>query len=346
MTQGLIAEVGPADATEIVGSKAIEGRSPWQLAFERLRHDRVAIGSFIVIVLIACMAVFAPVVAAIVGHGSNTIYHIKGVNPGLNSAGIPVGPGRTFPLGADELGRDVLVRTFYGSRVSLLVGVVASSLATAGGVVIGLLAGYFGKVVDTVLARFMDAVLSLPYLVFAIALVAALGHSSLIVTIGVISFFSFSAVGRIVRGQVLSLREKEFVEAANALGASSMRIMFIDILPNVLAPVIVYLTLLIPASIVFEATLSFLGIGVVPPTASWGSMLAEALNGGWYQTAWWLVVFPGIALLMTTLAFNLLGDSVRDAFDPRYNRLFVSSTEVSDPADRRVTIATEAAEPA
>lgn len=334
MTQGLIAEIGSADATEIVGAKAIEGRGPWRLAFERLRHDRVGIGSFIVIVVVAGMAVFAPLVAAIVGHGPNTIYHVRGVNPGLNAAGIPTGPGRGFPLGADELGRDVLVRVFYGARISLLVGVVASTVSTAVGVVIGLLAGYFGKIVDTILARLMDAVLSLPYLVFAIALVAVLGHSSLIVTIGVISFFSFSAVGRIVRGQVLSLREKEFVEAATALGASSTRIMFVDLLPNVLAPVIVYLTLLIPASIVFEATLSFLGIGVTPPTASWGSMLAEAQN--YYQAAWWLLVFPGVALLLTTLAFNLLGDSVRDAFDPRYNRLFVSTTEVAEPADRLV----------
>jgi peptide/nickel transport system permease protein len=322
----MIAEIGAADATEIVGAKVIEGRSPWQLAFDRLRHDRVAIASAVVIVLVACMAIFAPLVAHIVGHGRDTQYHTTG----LSAAGIPVGPGHRFLLGTDELGRDVLVRVFYGARISLLVGVVASSLATAVGVVIGLVAGYFGKVVDTILSRFMDAVLSLPYLVFAIALVSVLGHASLVVTIGVISFFSFSAVGRIVRGQVLSLREKEFVEAAYALGAGPVRIMFVDILPNVLAPVIVYLTLLIPAAIVFEATLSFLGIGVVPPTPSWGSMLSESLD--YYQVAWWYVVFPGVALLVTTLAFNLLGDSVRDAFDPRYNRLFVATAQNAEPA--------------
>lgn len=334
MTQGMIAEVGSADATEMVGAKAIEGRSPWQLAFERLRHDRVAIGSFVVIVLVALMAILAPLVAAIIGHGVDTQYHTLGLSP----EGIPVGPGGRFLLGTDDLGRDVLVRTFYGSQVSLLVGVVAAAVATAVGVVIGLVAGYFGRIVDTVLSRFMDAVLSLPYLVFAIALVSVLGHSSLVVTIGVISFFSFSAVGRIVRGQVLSLREKEFVEAANALGASSTRIMFVDMLPNVLAPVIVYLTLLIPAAIVFEATLDFLGIGVVPPTPSWGSMLAESLS--YYQVAWWFVVFPGLALLVTTLAFNLLGDSVRDAFDPRYNRLFVTTTDV-EPAKPPPSLAVE-----
>jgi peptide/nickel transport system permease protein len=143
---------------------------------------------------------------------------------------------------------------------------------------------------------------------------------SLTISIAVIAFFSFSSVGRIVRGQVLSIKEKEYIEAARSLGSSDTRIMFIDILPNVLAPVIVYATLLIPLSIVFEATLSFLGLGVVPPTASWGSMLSSSIQ--YYQVAWWYVVFPGAALLITTLAFNLLGDSVRDAFDPRYNRLF------------------------
>jgi peptide/nickel transport system permease protein len=300
-------------------SKVIEGRSPWQLAFERLRHDRVAVVSTVVIILIIAMAFFAPVVAHLVGHGPNTQYRDTGLSP----EGIPVGPGRNFLLGTDELGRDVLVRIFYGARVSLLAGVVASTLAVAVGVVIGLVAGYFGGFLDGLLSRFMDVVLSLPYLVFAIALISVVGPS-LGVSIVVIAFFSFAAVGRIVRGQVLSITTKEFIEAARSLGATDMRIMFIDILPNVLAPVIVYMTLLVPLSIVFEASLSFLGLGVLPPTASWGGMLAQAVDGGLYEVAWWFLVFPGIALLVTTLAFNLLGDSVRDAFDPRYNRLFAT----------------------
>jgi len=255
------------------------------------------------------MAICAPLVAAAVGHGPNTQYRTTGLSP----EGIPVGPNHTFLLGTDELGRDVLVRIFYGARISLLAGVVASLLAVATGVVVGLIAGYFGRAVDTLLSRFMDVVLSLPYLVFAIALIAVVGPG-LPVSIAVIAFFSFASVGRIVRGQVLSITQKEFIEAARSLGASDLRIMFVDILPNVLAPVIVYATLLIPASIVFEATLSFLGLGVVPPTASWGGMLSESIQ--YYQVAWWYVVFPGAALLITTLAFNLLGDSVRDAFDP------------------------------
>jgi peptide/nickel transport system permease protein len=296
-------------------AKAIEGRSPWQLAWDRLRHDKVAVVSAIVIVLIALMAVIAPLVALAVGHGPNQQFPDIGLLPGA----IPKGPNGTFPLGTDSLGRDVLVRVFYGARISLLVGVVASGISVVVGVVIGLTAGYFGGWVDTLLSRLMDAVLSLPYLVFAILLVSLTGPS-LTISVAVISFFSFSAVGRIVRGQTLSVKEKEYIEAARSLGSSDRRIMFVDILPNVLAPIIVYATLLVPLSIIFMATLSFLGLGVVPPTASWGAMLSTSIK--YYQVAWWFVVFPGIALLITTLAFNLLGDSVRDAFDPRYNRLF------------------------
>ncbi|MGH9070046.1 MAG: ABC transporter permease [Acidimicrobiales bacterium] len=319
MTQAIFADIlpGAPEHGAAEAPKAIAGRGPWQLAWERLRHDKVAIASATVIVLIALMAVVAPLVALATGHGPDAQYRIIGLSP----QGIPVGPGHNFALGTDELGRDVLVRVFYGARVSLLAGVVASGLAVAAGVLFGMVAGYFGGAVDTVLARFMDVVLSLPYLVFAIALISVVGPS-LTVAVAVIAFFSFSSVGRVVRGQVLSLREKEFVEAARSLGARDVHIMFVDILPNVMAPVIVYFTLLVPLAIVFEATLSFLGLGVVPPTPSWGDMLSSAIN--YYQVAWWYVVFPGVALLVTTLAFNLLGDSVRDAFDPRYNR-FLSS---------------------
>jgi peptide/nickel transport system permease protein len=324
-------EALPAAPAEPGGfqAQAIEGKSPWRLAFERLLHDRVAIGSSVVIVLIAAMAVFAPLVAALTGHGPDAQYHgcppplrcIAGVTP----EGIPVGPSGHFWLGADELGRDLLVRVFYGARISLLVGISAAAFAVGGGVVLGMLAGYLGRVVDTFLARLFDVVLAMPYLIFAIALWTALsGRGGVLLDIGVISFFSFGAVARIVRGQVLSIKEKEYIEAARSLGAGTLRIMFVDIFPNVLAPVIVYFTLLVPSAIVFEATLAFLGIGVQPPTPDWGSMLSESIN--YYQVAWWYVVFPGLALLSTTLAFNLLGDSVRDAFDPRYNRMFAKET--------------------
>ncbi len=293
----------------------IQGRSPWQLAWARLRHDRVAIASLVVIGLITLAAIFAPLIARLAGHGSGDQYPYLA----LNGYGLPIGPSRTFLFGADDLGRDVLVRVAYGARISLIAGVVASGLAVIVGAIVGMVAGYFGTVVDTALSRFMDVILSFPLLLFAIALVSIVGPS-LTVTIAVIAFFSWAVVGRIIRGQTLSLREKEFVEAARSLGASDLRIMFVDILPNLVAPILVYTTLLIPASIVFEASLSFLGLGVVPPTPSWGNMLSDAQP--YYKVAWWFIIFPGGALLMTTLAFNLLGDSVRDALDPRYARLF------------------------
>jgi peptide/nickel transport system permease protein len=305
-----------ADLEELGEAAAeIQGRSPWKLAWARLRQDRVAIGSLIVILLVTLAAIFAPVIALLVGHGPGDQYPFTA----LNGYGLPVGPSRTFLFGADDVGRDVLVRVAYGGRVSLIAGVVASGVAVIGGGIVGMVAGYFGTVVDTVLSRFMDVILSFPLLLFAIALVSIVGPS-LGVTIAVIAFFSWAVVGRIIRGQTLSLREKEFVEAARSLGASDLRIMFVDILPNLVAPLLVYTTLLIPASIVFEASLSFLGLGVVPPTPSWGNMLSDAQS--YYKVAWWFIIFPGGALLLTTLAFNLLGDSVRDALDPRYARLF------------------------
>ncbi|WP_406047531.1 ABC transporter permease [Kribbella sp. NBC_00889] len=293
--------------------KAIEGRSPFVLALRRLRKDKVAMISLVVIVLIVLMAILAPVFAAVTGHPPNEQYRDIGLTPD----GLPRGPNGTFWLGTDDLGRDILVRIAYGARVSLLVGVIATAITVAIGVVLGLAAGFLGGVVDTVLARLIDVVLSVPFLLVAIALVSVTGPS-LTVTVLVIGFFSWASVARIVRGQVLSLREREFVEAARSLGAGDGRIMFVDVLPNVLAPVIVYTTLLIPVVIVTQATLSFLGLGLPPPTADWGGMISASQN--YYTTAWWFILFPGLALLITTLAFNLFGDGVRDAFDPRADR--------------------------
>jgi ABC-type dipeptide/oligopeptide/nickel transport system permease subunit len=281
---------------------------------ERLRRDRAALLCLVIIVLIVAMAVFAPVFKALTGHPPNQQYFDTGLTPD----GQPVAPNSTFWLGSDDVGRDVLVRIAYGARVSLIVGVVATFLTVTIGSIVGLAAGYFGKWVDTVLARLIDVMLSIPFLLFAISL-ASIYQAGLEVVIFVLAIFSWSSVARIVRGQVLSIREREYVEAARAMGASSWRIMMIDILPNVIAPIIVYTTLLIPVSIVGEATLSFLGVGVQPPTADWGQMIADA-QGNYH--AWWFLVFPSLALLVTTLAFNIFGDGVRDAFDPRSDRMF------------------------
>jgi peptide/nickel transport system permease protein len=316
-------------------AQVIQGRSPWVLAWRRLRQDKVAVASLIVIFLLALLAILAPVIAAWVGHPPNTPY----TNKGLSSTGLPVGPSGTFYFGTDSLGRDLFVRCLYGAQVSLLVGFVSTAIGTVLGVIIGMMAGYFGGVTDTVLARFTDSVLAFPYVVLALAVV--FGPSLFEVTI-VIAFFSWAAIARVVRGQTLSIKEKEYIEAARSIGASPWRIMTLDILPNLIAPVLVLATLAIPTAIVFEATLSFLGVGVQPPAASWGNLLSQAQS--FYQTSWWYLIFPCALLLITTLAFNLLGDGVRDALDPRTERLFASQRKRGRGRSRRAHPATAAEE--
>ena len=302
---------------EAAVSRKIEGRSPWRLAYERLRSDRaakIALGTILVIVL---LAILAPVFAKIVGHGPNQQF----IDIGQNANGGPVPPSGTFWLGTDNNGRDLFIRILYGARISLLVGVLATGISVVLGVLFGLTAGYIGGFVDTVIARFIDVMLSIPFLILAIS-IAFISGPSLWLVIGIIGVLSFTYPARIVRGQVISIKGREFVEAARALGAGPWRIMFIDILPNVMAQVIVYATLLIPLAIVAEASLSFLGVGVPPPTADWGSMISDA--AGWYQYGyWWFLLFPSLALLITTLAFNIFGDSVRDALDPRGAGIYV-----------------------
>jgi len=320
MTQTLPDVVGPNEESEPVPVAAstdrIEGRTPLELAWRRIRRDKVALVSALFIVFLCLVALFAPLVCKLIGQDPYT--QDRGPN-GLTEDGVPVGPSSHHWLGTDEVGRDVLARIIYGARISLEVGLVATAFAVLAGLVVGLLAGYYGGRTDTFLSRFMDVILSFPFVLTALSVVAVTGPK-LVVTISVISFFTFSSVGRIVRGQVLSLREREFVEAARSLGAGNFRIMVIDVLPNLVAPLIVYSTLLIPVNIVSEATLSFLGLGVPIPTATWGEMLSNSANG-LYQVAWWYLVFPSLALLLTTLAFNLLGDGLRDALDPRADRV-------------------------
>ena len=298
----------------------IRGRGPWQLAFERLRNDRAAIACIITLLIAVLVAIAAPLLALLTGHSPIEQYS----ETGLSATGIPVGPGAEFWLGTDGLGRDVLVRIAYGTRISLLVGVVASGLAVLIGASVGIAAGWFGGAVDNFLSRFMDAVLSLPFLVLALALASLVGPG-LGVSIFLIAFFSWASVGRVVRAEARAIRNREYVQAARAMGASNLRIMFVEMLPMVSATIIVYATLLIPAAIAFEATLSFLGLGVPPPTPTWGNMLADAM--AYYKVAWWLLLFPGAALLGVTFAFNLLGDSVRDALDPRHDTTIATGGE-------------------
>jgi peptide/nickel transport system permease protein len=241
--------------------------------------------------------------------------------------GTPLGPSSAHPFGTDELGRDILARTIYGSQISLQVAFIATGAAVLIGVTVGVVAGYFRGWIDSLLGRLMDVVLAFPILLLAIGLASAcsLGHGCLgglitpgrVTLIVVIALSSWPYIGRIVRGQTLSIREKEFVEAARGLGASNRRIMRREILPNLVAPIIVYSSLVLPTNILYEAALSYLGVGVQPPTASWGQMIADASS---YTSAWWYMVFPGVALMITVLAFNLVGDGLQDALNPKTGR--------------------------
>ncbi len=303
----------------------VAGRSPRQLFWLRFKQDRAALFGLGLIVVLVTLAIAAPLISRLVGHGPNELFQREM----LDSFGLPSGPNGEFLFGADQVGRDVLVRVMYGIRTSLVVGLAATGFAVVAGVVLGLLAGFLGGKVDTVISRTIDVILSMPLLLFAIGIVAAcsatvqgclggLVKPGLTLVIFVIALFTWPYVARIVRGNTLSVREKEFVESARALGAGNARIMFREVLPNLVAPIVVYSTLMIPSNVLFEAALSYLGLGVGQETASLGRMLADATPI--FQVAWWLMLFPGIFLVSITLAFNLVGDGLRDALDPRSNR--------------------------
>ncbi|HUY71077.1 MAG TPA: ABC transporter permease [Gaiellaceae bacterium] len=303
-----------------------QGRSAMRLFWERFRDDKVALGAAVVIGILILLAIIGgPVAQQLTGHSNDAIFPATMEN----SFGLPLGPNSHFWFGADGSARDVFVRVMYGARTSLIVGVIASGIAVLIGLVVGMCAGYFRGWLDTVLSRVGDVMLAMPQLLISIGIVAACSSNKngcvhgliqpgVPLVVSVIVIFSWPYIARLVRGFTLSIREKEFVEASRSLGASNMRIIFREILPNLAGPIIVYTTLLIPQSILFEAALSYLGLGVPPQTASWGGLLNDAQT--YYNTAWWLVVFPGLFLVMTTLAFNLLGDGLRDALDVRADR--------------------------
>lgn len=303
---------------------AIAARSPFELFKRRFAQDKVALAALGFLVALVVLAVAAPLVVKLAGvSGPNT------PNSGeLDSFGQPAGPSGEHPFGVDGLGRDVFARVVYGARVSLEVAFIATGIAVAIGVVVGLVSGFYRGWVDAVLSRTMDIVLAFPILLLAIGLASAcsFGDGCLggIVTPGrmtlivVIALSSWPYIGRIVRGQVLSMREREFVEASRSLGASKARIMLREILPNLVAPIVVYTSLVLPTNILYEAALSFLGVGVQPPTASWGQMIADAAPI--FDTAWWYMLFPGAALVLTVLACNLVGDGLQDSLNPRTSR--------------------------
>jgi peptide/nickel transport system permease protein len=310
------------DTVELV-SGDIAARSPLQLFWRRFRSDRVSMVSALFIVLLLLMAIFAPLIVKLLGLPSPYTQ-----NPNLTDAfGTPIGPTAAHPFGVDPLGEDVMSRVIYGARVSLEVGIIGTFMATVVGVTTGLFAGFYRGKVDTLISRLADVVLSFPILLLGIGIAAACAVNGCLggliqpgvpTILAIIVISGWTYIFRITRGQVLSLREKEFVEAARSLGASNRRIMFKEILPNLVAPIIVYASLLIPVNILFEAALSFLGVGVKPPTASWGQMIADATSN--FQAVWWYMLFPGMALLLTVLAFNLVGDGLQDALNPKADR--------------------------
>jgi len=319
-------EVSPEAVLKGVSKSAIEGRSLGQIALLRLRRDKVAMTGGIIVVLLILIAIFGPFFVQ-----DPNVYHPNLINSTFSRPNGPFGGvSLAHPLGVEPLtGRDMLSRIVIGARYSLLIGFLATALAVIIGAVMGIIAGYFGGWVDSVIARLMDIFLAFPLLVFAIALVDVIPGSAFglsgntlrtFLLIFIIGFFAWPYMGRIIRGQTLSLREREFVDAARSLGARGPYIMFRELLPNLVGPILVYSTLLIPTNILFEAALDYLGVGLIPPTPSWGQMLSNAVTQGFYQVDPAYMIIPGVAIFITIMSFNLFGDGLRDALDPKSSR--------------------------
>ncbi|MBA2465707.1 MAG: ABC transporter permease [Nocardioidaceae bacterium] len=308
------------------GGGAIEGRSLGQIAWRRLKRDKIALAGAAFLIFLVLVAIFAPFIVKLLGSPPNQ----------FNQDLIDTSGGTLLPIGQfggmswDHLmgvepvnGRDIFSRVVYGSRISLLIAFLATLLSVVIGTTMGVVAGFFGGWVDAIISRLMDMFLAFPLLVFAIALAgvfpdAAFGLKGntlrIVLLVFIIGFFNWPYLGRIVRGQTLSLRRREFVDASRSLGARRGYILSTELLPNLVAPILVYSTLLIPTNILFEAALAFLGVGVRPPTATWGGMLSDAVT---FYTTPHFMLWPGLAIFATVLAFNLFGDGLRDALDPR-----------------------------
>jgi len=320
------APVAPDPAEGAVPGKVIEGRSLGRIAWTRLKRDKVAMtGGYIVIFLIL-VAIFAPVIVNFLGDPPNEFHQkLIDVNTLAPIGGTGISWDHLFGV-EPQNGRDIFSRVVYGARISLLIAFLATLLSVTIGATLGVVAGFFGGWVDALISRAMDVFLAFPLLVFSIALAGVIPDSAfglsgdalrIALLIFIIGFFSWPYIGRIVRGQTLSLREREFVDAARSLGARGPYIIFKELLPNLIAPILIYATLLIPTNVLFEASLSFLGVGIRPPTASWGGMLSDASH---FYTIWHFMFFPGMAIFITVLAFNLFGDGLRDALDPKGRR--------------------------
>jgi peptide/nickel transport system permease protein len=336
------AAVAPAEGTgfeEVAQREHAVGLGPWKLAARRLRRNKVALAFAGLFVVLVAMALAAPIWANDVAHTDVSTNHLtQQLQEGKRSVyvvaldGAPIGPqwfkaGGRFFLGADGNGRDIMVRLLYGARTSLEIGVTAALITTILAVILALLAGYLRGILDTVISRVMDVLWAFPVVILGVALGTALSigglklgpitiqSGSIVLPILIIGFVYVPYMARPLRGQVFSLREKEFIEAARAQGMGSIRIMSSEILPNLASTIVVFFPLAIANAILLEAYLSFLGAGVQPPTPSWGEMISEGINR--ITTAPHLTIVPGIMLVLTVLSLNIFGDGVRDALDPR-----------------------------
>ena len=323
-------DVATADLATQHEEQAIQGRSLRQIAWRRLKHDKIAMAGGVGIIIMTLVAIFATPLNKLIGNSPNEF------NSNLTDIDTTMPYGRFSGASSEHWlgiqpvdGQDILARLIAGSRTSLMISVSAMAVSLALGLTVGIVSGYYRGSIDAVVARILDVLLAFPVLLFAIALLAIFNQSpsflgmsgqtlNFAVVIFVLGFFGFAYLARIVRGQVLSLREKEFVDAARSLGASDWRIVTREILPNLMGPVLVWVTLTIPSYILGEAGLSFLGVGVQPPTASWGQMLSNA--GRFFQNDPMFLMWPGLILFLTVLSFNLFGDGLRDALDPKSTR--------------------------
>ncbi len=288
----------------VKSSPTESGSSPWRDAWHRLQHNRLAVAGGVTLLLLAAACVLGPFLSPF-DYAQQDLY---------NSFAPP---NATHWFGTDQLGRDLLVRVLYGGRISLGVGLCATFVALTIGVVYGAVAGYLGGRTDAVMMRLVDIIYALPFTIFVILLMVFLGRNIILlfVAIGAVEWLTMA---RIVRGQIMSLKKMEFIEAARSLGYSHSRIIFRHLLPNALGPIIVYTTLTIPAVMLLEAFLSFLGLGVQPPMSSWGTLIKDGAEK--MEEYWWLLVFPGALFSLTLFSLNFLGDGLRDALDVRAAR--------------------------
>ena len=298
----------PLPATTASQDDDIGGRGQWALTWRRFRRHRLAVVSLGLLLAMFTVTLLAPWVAP---------YDPDLQDRELARFGEPAPPSLAHPFGSDNLGRDYLSRTIYGARVSLVIGFLATGIAIAVGTCLGAVAGYAGRWLDMTIMRLADVLLAFPPLLFLMTALSTFTSRGILQIALVVGVIGWMTVARLVRGEFLTLRTREYTEAARAIGASDRSIIFRELLPNAIGPLIVAATLSIPSAILLESTLSYLGFGIQPPTASWGSMLDRAYQEMRDSGAWWIGVFPGLMIAITVLSFNFLGDGLRDALDPR-----------------------------